>query len=112
MKARTQPVTHAEIRRAVEEEMDRQYEALYRRMAADLNAQNLGVVYWTLAKSFGWGEKRLKALTEALHDTDDLMEHPSRLHHRFSPLDCEKEIKERFGIDLRAEFPIRVEVQK
>lgn len=111
MKARTQPVTYAEIRTAVAEEMDRQYEELYRRAAADLNAQNLGVVFWTLAKSFGWGEKRLKALVEALHDTDDLMEHPSRLHHRFSPLDCEKELKEKYGIDLREEFPARVEVK-
>lgn len=87
-------------------------EMVFREVAPDISVQAYACVIWTLKTRFGWGEKRIKQLVEALHDTDELMENPSRLHHRFDPLDCEREIKEKFGVDLRKEFPVRVEVQK
>ena len=61
--------------------------------------------------SCGWGEKRLKAFVEALHDTDELQSNPSPLHRRFSGLECEEIIKDKFGVDIRKEFPPKVEVK-
>jgi len=41
-----------------------------------------------------------------------LMNCPSPMHHRFNSLDCEKMLKDKYGIDIRAEFPIVVEDKK
>lgn len=111
MRANIKPAPPRKVREVVAEEFDKQYYELYCNAAADISAQAYACVMWTLKTRFGWGEKRIKQLVEALHDTDELMEHPSRLHHRFDPLDCEREIKEKFGVDLRKEFPPRVEVK-
>ena len=86
-------------------------EEIFREVAPDITAQNIAFMLWTMYTRFGWGEKRIRRLIEAFHDTEDLMENPSRLHHRFSPLECEEILKEKFGIDVRAEFPPKVEVK-
>ena len=112
MKARTPPTTYKDIEKAVAEEMERQEPEIFKKHAAELIPQTFAVVLWTMAVSYGWKKKRLRKLVEALHDTDYLMENPSRLHHRFGPLELEREIKEKYGIDLRTEFPIKVEVQR
>ena len=108
MKARTPPDTYAQIKREVAAEVERQHKQIFVRAAEDLIPQAMAVFLWTMAVNYGWKKKRLRKLVEALKETDYLMDHPSRLHHRFSPLDCEREIKEKYGIDLRAEMPIRV----
>lgn len=110
MKARV-AATPREIKSAVKVEFENQYEELYRACATDLTVQALATVLWTLSTAYCWKEQRLKKFVSAMHDTDDLMENPSRLHHKFDPLECEKEIKDKYGIDLRAEFPARVEVK-
>lgn len=93
-------------------EDDAEYrEQVFREVVADIAAQTTANIIWTLWKMEGYGEKRIKRLIEHLHDMDELMEHPSRLHHRFDPLDCEREIKEKFGVDLHKEFPPKVEVK-
>ena len=93
-------------------EVDEEYkEQVFREVAPDIAAQTTANIIWTLWKMEGYGEKRIKRLIEHLHDLENLQENPSRLHHRFDPLDCEREIKEKFGIDLRAEFPPKVEVK-
>lgn len=120
MKALTRPPrdkpivfnSYAEFQKAVAEEIAKQEFDIFRRHAELLVPQVYAIVLWTLDKNEGWKEKRLRRFVENLHETDYLMDHPSRLHHRFDPLDCEREIKEKYGIDLRKEFPIRVEIQK
>lgn len=86
-------------------------EERYRDIAPDVMVQCLANVLWTMNRSYGWGRKRLRGLIEALHETDRLQCEPSKLHSRFDGLDCEEEIKERFGIDLRGEFPVKIEVK-
>lgn len=112
MKARTPPRSYKDFKRCTRIEFEEFREEVYVQAADDLIPQYMATTLWVMAKYHGWGEKRLRKLVDDWHDVDSLMENPSKLHSRFSPLDCEKEIKERFGIDLRAEFPIRVEVQK
>lgn len=103
---------YAEFQKAVAREIENQEPELFIKHANDLIPQAFAVFLWTMALNYGWGEKRLKKLVEDLHETDYLMEHPSRLHHRFDPIDCEREIKEKYGIDIRAEFKVRVENQQ
>lgn len=108
MKARTPPDTYAQIKKEVAAEVQRQHKQLFVQAAEDLIPQAMAVFLWTMAVNYGWKKKRLQKLVEALHETDYLMDNPSLLHHRFSPIDLEKEIKEKYDIDLRAEFSIRV----
>ena len=112
MKARTPPVTFKQIQSAVTDEFERQHDEMFAQMAPKIMAQTLATVLWTMHTRYGWGKRRLRGLVEALHDTDELMDNPSPLHHRFDPLDCERQIQEQFGIDLRREFEAKVEVRK
>ena len=112
MKAHTPPTSFKGIRHEVRKEMGVYREEIYCEAAEDLIPQVMAVFLWTISVNYGWKKDRLRQLAEALHETEYLMDNPSRLHHRFSPLDCEKEIKERYGIDIRAEFPVRVSDMK
>ena len=112
MKARTPPDTYGAIKREVAAEMERRRAELFVQAAGDLIPQAMAVFLWTMAINYGWGEKRLRRLADDLHETGHLMNNPSRLHHRFTPLDCEREIKEKYGIDIRAEFPVTVEDER
>lgn len=109
MRARTPPDTYAQIRREVAKEVDKQRGEIFVEAAQDLIPQAMAVFLWTMAVNYGWKKKRLLKLVENLHETDYLMENPSKLHHRFDPLDLEREVKEKYGIDVRTEFPVRVE---
>ena len=97
--------------RAAEKLLDDEHERIFRAVADDLLVQNLATVFWTLAVNDGWGKKRLRKFADDLHETKRLMNNPSALHHRFSPLECEKIINDKFGIDLRSEFRAQVEVK-
>lgn len=110
MKARTIN-TRKELTRELLRVREEGYEDGYRKAADDTFIQNLAVVFWTMETRFGWKGKRLRDLADALHDTDDMMCNPSKIHHRFSPLECEKHLKEKYGIDLRSEFKVKVEVK-
>jgi hypothetical protein len=112
MKAHKPPDTFAQIRREVAAEMNRQETELFKRHAEMLIPQVYAMVLYTLATCEGYGEKRLKRFCEHIHDIDELMENPSRLHHRFDPTDLIDVVKEKYGIDVVKEFPVRVEVQK
>lgn len=112
MKARKRSCyTPTEARREVNREIDDAMPQLFQKHAEMLIPQVTATFLWTMATRYGWGEKRLRQLAEAIHDTEYLMENPSRLHHRFDPFDCEKEIKEKYGIDLRKELPPQVEIK-
>lgn len=100
------------ITRNVEKELERRMPEIFKQHADDLIPQATATFLWTMATRFGWGEKRLRELAEAIHDTEWLMDNPSRLHHKFTPYDCEREIKKKYGIDIRAEFPVKVEDEK
>ena len=105
MKVNTkQKAVYMQIREEVREEV-------YKECANDIMIQCLSTVFWTLATNCGYGAGRLRKLAEQLHDTKELMDNPSRLHHKFSGLECEQIIKEKYGVDLRAEFTAEIEVK-
>lgn len=91
--------------------LDDEHEKIFKQCADELLVQSLATVFWTLAINNGWGAKRLRKLADDLHETQNLMNNPSPLHHKFSPLECEQIIKEKYNIDLRAEFKAQVEVK-
>lgn len=110
MRARTLN-TREEIKKQVERELEDGYERIFRQCADDLIVQFTSSLFWTMATRFGWGKKRLRELADALHDTEDMMSRPTAMNHRFGPLECEKTVRERYGIDLREEFKAIVEVK-
>ena len=112
MKAHKPPDTFAQIKREVTAEMNRQEPELFKKHAEMLIPQVYAMVLYTLATCEGYGEKRLKRFCEHIHDIDELMDNPSRLHHKFDPTDLIDVVKEKYGIDVVKEFPVRVEVQK
>ena len=112
MKAALSINTRKAIEREVAKELERQRAVVYRQAAEDLMPQALAFFLWTLQLNYGWGEKRLRKLVDDLHETDHLMNSPSPMHHRFNSLDCERMLKDKYGIDIRAEFPIVVEDKK
>lgn len=112
MKAALSINTRKAIEIEVAKELERQRAVVYRQAAEDLMPQALAFFLWTLQLNYGWGEKRLRKLVDDLHETDHLMNCPSPMHHRFNTLDCEKMLKDKYGIDVRAEFPIVVEDKK
>lgn len=91
--------------------LDDEHERIFREVADDLLVQNLATVFWTLAVNDGWGAGQLRKLADDLHETKNLMNNPSPLHHKFSPLECEQIIKDKYNIDLRAEFKAQVETK-
>ena len=111
MKAHRPPDTFAQIRREVAAEMDRQEPELFKKHAEMLIPQAMAMFLWTMAINYGWGKSRLRKLAEALHETDYLMDNPSRLHHRFDPTDLIELVKEKYEIDVVKEFPVRIEVK-
>lgn len=86
-------------------------EQIFTECANDITAQLLGTVFWTLATNLNWGTGRLRKFADLLHETKDLMDNPSLLHHKFSGLECLEIIKEKYGIDLAAEFSAEIEVK-
>lgn len=112
MKATLSINTRKAIEIEVAKELERQRAVVYRQAAEDLMPQALAFFLWTMQLNYGWGEKRLRKLVDDLHETDHLMNSPSPMHHRFNSLDCEEMLKDKYGIDIRAEFPIVVEDKK
>lgn len=112
MKAALSINTRKAIEIEVAKELERQRAVVYRQAAEDLMPQALAFFLWTMQLNYGWGEKRLRKLVDDLHETDHLMNSPSPMHHRFNSLDCEEMLKDKYGIDIRAEFPIVVEDKK
>lgn len=104
--------SYEDFQKAVADEIAKQEPEIFKRHAEQLIPQVYAMVFKVMDMDHGWKAKRLWQLIHELKDLDDLMENPSPLHHRFSPVDCEREMKEKYGIDFRKEFPIRVEIQK
>ena len=104
--------SYADFQKAVTVEIVKEEPEIFKRHAEQIIPQAFAMFFWTMALNYGWKKKRLRKLLDDLHETDRLMRNPSRLHHRFDPLDCEREIKEKYGIDLRKEIPIQVEIKK
>ncbi len=112
MKARKRGLyTETEAQREAKRETANEYERIFKECADELLVQSISTVMWTLAVNNGWGAGRLRKLADDLHETQDLMNNPSPLHHKFSPLECEQIIKDKYNIDLRAEFKAQVEVK-
>lgn len=112
VKAHTPPTTFSQIKRECVAEMDRLEPEYFKKHAEQLIPQAFAMFLWTMAVNYGWGKQRLRKLAEALHETDYLMDNPSRMHHRFDAIDLIEVVKDKYGIDVVKEFPPRVEVQK
>ena len=104
--------TDSKSRRIAREEYENMREEIFRQCADEIMAQAIATVLWTLQTRYGWKRKRLWDFANALLDTRDLMCKPSKLHHKFSPLDCIKELKDKYGMDIKKLFKAKVEVQK
>lgn len=109
MKAMRQ-LTHKQKKEA-QRLLDDEHERIFRECADNILAQAFAAVFWTLAVNDGWGTKRLQKLVDDLHETQNLMNNPSPLHHKFSPLECAQIIKDKYNIDIRAEFKAQVEIK-
>lgn len=96
---------------ATERIMSNERERIFREVADDILQQAFASVYWTLVTYDDYDAEKLQELTDHLHDTQYLMNNPSPLHHKFSPLECMDIIKEKFNIDIRAEFKTQVEIK-
>lgn len=103
--------TMDDIKAAVTEEMSKQRDELFIEDAETIMPQAVAAFLWVMAKGYGFGGKRLKRLCDELHEYYDVMVNPSRLHHRFGPLDTVAWIKDKYGIDLEAEFKADVEIK-
>lgn len=110
MKAR-QKLTHKQIT-AARNEFDKFHEDVFRECADDIMVQCMITMFWTLATNFEFGKKRLHKLIDALHDTEQLMNNPSPLHHKFSALDLDNVLKDKYGIDIAREFKATIEVKR
>lgn len=104
--------SYEDFQKAVVDEIAKQEPEIFKRHAEQLIPQAYATVFKVLDMDHGWKAKRLWQLIYELQNLDDLMEHPSPLLPSFGPIDCEREMKEKYGIDFREEFPIRVEIQK
>lgn len=96
---------------ATERVMSNERERIFREVADDILQQAFAAVFWTLAVNDDWGAEQLRKLADDLHETKHLMNNPSPLHRKFSPLECMEIIKEKFNIDIRAEFKAQVETK-
>lgn len=104
-------VSKYELKQLVAEEFEKRHIELYKESVADISVQMLANVLVALEQYYGWKKKRLQEFVTALHATEDSMVTPSPLHKTYTTLDNEKHIKDKFGIDLRAEFPADVEIK-
>ena len=87
------------IEKAMKAELDR----LYDKVGFDVAAQLLSVVLYSLEINYGWKRERLKAFVNNLHSTADLA---CGTYIFGKSIDTEQliaHIKNRYGIDLRAE---------
>lgn len=100
-----------DVRRASRSECEEYREEIFKECADDIMAQALCTVFYTLLTAYGWRKQRLRNFADALHATNDLMCNPSRLHHRFSPLDIEQTLKDKYSLDLRREFKANIEIK-
>lgn len=103
---------YAEFQKAVADEIAKQEPEIFKKHAEMLAPQIMATVMKVLTMCEGYGKIRLERFVEEMQDLVDLMDNPSPLHHRFDPTDLIEEIKEKYGIDVVKEFPVRVEVQK
>lgn len=110
MKARVL-TSEKDVRRVARQEYEEVREEIFKECADDIMAQALCTVFYTLVTAYGWRKQRLRNFADALHSTNDLMCNSSRLHHRFSPLDIEQTLKDKYSLDLRREFKADIEIK-
>lgn len=110
MKARVL-TSEKDVKKAARQEYEEVREEIFKECADDIMAQALCTVFYTLMTAYGWRKQRLRNFADALHATNDLMCNPSRLHHRFSPLDIEQMLKDKYRLDIRKEFQANVEIK-
>lgn len=110
MKARV-VTSEKDVKKAARQEYEEIREEIFKECADDIMAQALCTVFYTLVTAYGWRKQRLRNFADALHETNNLMCNPSKLHHRFSPLDIEKTLKNKYALDVRKEFKANVDIQ-
>lgn len=93
-------VTQEEYEEAVKAETRR----LYDKIGLDIAAQLFSVVLFNLEINYGWKRDRLKAFVNNLHSTAELATDADIFGKSISTEQLISHIKDRYGIDLRAEI--------
>lgn len=85
----------------------RKLELMLAEVRRDTTIQVASVIFWTLAISEDFDEKRLRKLMQAITDTSEDMNGVGFVLP-FTSDDCTRYLKETYGIDLNAEIKLEV----
>ena len=96
-------VTAGEIRKIVAEQLEAGTKDFYSRLARDIAIQNMGVVFWALHISQGFGKKRLQDLQDTVAGIYEIINSP--IGQGSNAEDYVDEIK-KIGIDLDADVKV------
>ena len=87
----------------IEKAMNAELDRLYDKVSFDVAAQLLSVVLYSLEINYGWKRERLKAFVNNLHSTAELACGTDIFGKSIDTEQLIAHIKNRYGIDLRAE---------
>lgn len=96
-------VTAGEIRKIVAEQLEAGTKDFYSRLARDIAIQNMGVVFWALHISQGFGKKRLQDLQDTIAGIYEIINSP--IGRGSDATDYVDEIK-KLGINLDADVKV------
>lgn len=92
-----------EILKLCEKEYNAKYKEMFETKQDELTQeagyQTLNVVFYVLAKKYGFGKKRLTELKNSIEDEFKLME-TNFLNLNYNTTDCGRFLKEKFNIDF------------
>ena len=89
----------------VKTQVKKEFEACAAEVRADTAQQLTAIIFYTLAVNYGWGERRLRRLMDAITGTADDMDGVGFVP-AFNAVDCMTFVKDRFGIDLKQEIQV------
>ena len=87
----------------IEKAMNAELDRLYDKVSFDVATQLLSVVLYSLEINYGWKRERLNAFVNNLHSTAELACGTDIFGKSIDTEQLISHIKDRYGIDLRAE---------
>lgn len=99
-------ITRAELKSVVDQEVEKAYnsriDAVYEDVRKDVAVQIMAVCGCELHTEFGFGKRRLKRFYRGINALLRMMQ-GGAMDKEFTPVDCIKMLKDRYGIDLDRE---------
>lgn len=99
-------ISRAELKSVVDQEVEKAYnsriDAVYEDVRKDVAAQVMAVCCCELHTEFGFGKKRLKRFHRGMNALLRMMQ-GGAMGKQFTPVDCIKTLKDKYGIDLDRE---------